>query len=110
MVFLQFCVACYRNKLPLKVLLLLDYAPEHLDDEKELLVETKDSLIEVIFLPRNTTLLIKQPLGQIVIKMMKTRYKKRFLMDIVSIPAHSDIKAVLKKVNIKNVVLNAAYS
>lgn len=96
-----------EKKLPLKALLLLDNAPGH-PDEDELRVKTADGYIEVMYLPKNTTALI-QPMDQNVIKTLKAHYKKRLLMDIVSQP-DAEITSILKKFNIKDAIINAAFA
>lgn len=87
-----------------RALLLLDNAPGHPKEED---LRSEDNLIQVLFMPPNTTPLL-QPMDQNVIQQIKINYKKSLLSDVIK---QSDgIIKFLKKTNIKDVVYNLAHS
>lgn len=97
----------FNAKSTTKALLLLGNSPGH-PEEQLLNLKTKDGMIQIMYLPKNTLSLI-QSVDQNVIKMMKARYKKQLLMYIVSQP-DINISDILKNFNVKNAALSVAYA
>ncbi|GBN19008.1 hypothetical protein AVEN_195775-1, partial [Araneus ventricosus] len=85
--------------LPPNVVLPIDNAPCHLDEEMPTSGE-----IRAIFLPTNVTLLI-QPMDQGVIEAMKRHYKKKLMTHILE--CEENLYEALKK-NVKDVIYTIA--
>lgn len=66
-----------KQKKPQKIILFMDNAPCHPED-----LDEKCDLINVVFLPQNTTSCL-QPLDLGIIQAFKLQYYKRFLTHIV---------------------------
>ncbi|KRZ11764.1 Jerky -like protein-like [Trichinella pseudospiralis] len=82
-----------KTKRSGKVLLIIDDAPCHSSSE---LLDCKNSLFKVLFLPPNTLSHV-QPICQTVIQSLKKRYRKQFLRKIVLSEAdESDLVSQLK--------------
>ncbi|CAG4987678.1 unnamed protein product [Parnassius apollo] len=93
-----------RSNLPIKALLVLDNAPGH-PNEQEL--KSSDGNIQTIFLPPNCTPLL-QPMDQNVIQKIKSLYKNKLLIHIIS--QDGDITQSLKGMNLKDVVFSLAHA
>lgn len=89
-------------KLPEKALLLLDNCPAHPPAE---MLKTRDGLIKVSYLPKNTTSLI-QPLDQGVIATFKQNYRRELITNIVS--GEKSVTEYLKAMTLKDFVYNGA--
>ncbi|KRY82676.1 Jerky -like protein-like [Trichinella pseudospiralis] len=88
-----------KTKRSGKVLLIIDDAPCHSSSE---LLDCKNSLFKVLFLPPNTLSLV-QPICQTVIQSLKKRYRKQFLRKIVLSEAdESDLVSQLKIISLKD--------
>lgn len=93
-----------RSNLPIKALLVLDNAPGH-PNEQEL--KSSDGNIQAIFLPPNCTPLL-QPMDQNVIQKIKSLYKNKLLIHIIS--EDGDVTQSLKGLNLKDVVFSLAHA
>ncbi|CAG5048130.1 unnamed protein product [Parnassius apollo] len=93
-----------RSNLPIKALLVLDNAPGH-PNEQEL--KSSDGNIQTTFLPPNCTPLL-QPMDQNVIQKIKSLYKNKLLIHIIS--QDGDITQSLKGMNLKDVVFSLAHA
>lgn len=82
--------------LPQKAVLILDNAPCH-PPVDELVKETSEGKIWVLYMPPNVTPLI-QPMDQNAIKLVKLHYKNSLLYRIIG--SDDDILSVLKKLNL----------
>ena len=99
-----------------KAILLLDNAPAH-PSEEELVSE--DGRIRVMYLPPNTTSLV-QPMDQGIISVMKRRYVRRYLEEVLVVleeeeDAEEDTRGArtlekIKKYSIKSAIYNLANS
>ncbi|KRZ02275.1 Jerky -like protein-like, partial [Trichinella zimbabwensis] len=82
-----------------KVLLIIDNAPCHPSSE---LLDRKNGLFKVLFLPPNTSSLV-QPMDQTVIQSLKKRYRKQLLRKIVLSEADGgDLVSQLKSISLKD--------
>jgi len=104
----EFCPQVRRflrsRNLPQKALLVVDNAPGH-DTGEEL--TSKNGQIKVMFLPPNCTTLL-QPMDQNIIENIKSKFKKKTLLHIVS--RDGDISKTMKEMNLNDVVFTLAES
>lgn len=84
------------QKLPKQAILLLDNAPSH-PPEDELVKETADGKIWVVYMPPNVTPLI-QPMDQNAIRLTKLFYRHSLLSKVVS--SGNQIQNELKELNL----------
>ncbi len=92
-----------EKKLPQKALLLMDNAPTHPTGE----IKSADGNITCLFLPANTTSLI-QPMDQGIIENMKRRYRKAFVVGLLSSDDMVTVKQYWKNYTIKDAIFNVA--
>lgn len=92
-----------EKKLPQKALLLMDNAPTHPTGE----IKSADGNITCLFLPANTTSLI-QPMDQGIIENMKRRYRKAFVVGLLSSDDIMTVKQYWKSYTIKDAIFNVA--
>lgn len=86
---------------PIEAVLLLDNCPGYPSAEE---LRSEDVNIFAMFLPANTTAII-QPMHQNVIQNIKLNYRTILLSNVL---ADEDLVVALKKINLKDVVLNLA--
>lgn len=84
------------KNLPQKAVLILDNAPCH-HPVDELVKETGEGKIWVLYMPPNVTPLI-QPMDQNAIRLVKLHYKNSLLCKIIG--SEDNIISVLKKLNL----------
>ena len=87
-----------------KALLVLDNCPAHPDASQ---LVSPDNLVTATYLPPNVTSLV-QPMDQGVLEMLKRKYRKSLVRDLLLSEEEEDVTAYLKKVNMLTIAEKSA--
>ncbi|XP_066943489.1 tigger transposable element-derived protein 1-like [Macrobrachium rosenbergii] len=93
---------CRENKIPFKILLILDNAPTHPQN-----IGDFNENVKVVFLPPNTTSLI-QPMDQVAVATFKAYYLRNTFAQAVQATDNEekDLRTFWKEFNVLNSIMN----